>query len=154
MIYFWCDYFLTDVCLPSDSVIGKPLLTGTAGGHDPVPYLHPGGQAAESSLGSPNHWRPSKPKRKTQKKRTYLSGKLEGESVFNLRAGRGMIMFVFINPDRLSKQSKTEGKRDLFIVTEGLISLFLCLSSPLGHKGRWTSVFASFFNLSDPQNLM
>lgn len=135
-VYCGLCFFWTGVCLPSDSVFGKPLLTGATGSHGPEPYLHPWGQAAESSLDSSNHWKPPKPKCKShKKKRTFLSAKSEGESVFNLRAGRRMMMFVHINPDRLSKHSKTKRKRDLFIVSEGLISLLLRLSPPPGTQG-------------------
>lgn len=67
MIFFpLCDYF-AGICLPSDPVVGKSLLPGAAGGHGPVPHLYPGGQAAENSLVSPNHWRPPKSKCKTRK---------------------------------------------------------------------------------------
>lgn len=55
---------VTGVSLPSDLVVGEPLLAGATGGHGPVSHLHPGREAAEQPPG-PSHLRTAaQPKRK------------------------------------------------------------------------------------------
>lgn len=86
-------------------------------------------------------------------RRTHFLLVNQKENLFNLRAGRGTIMFVHTNPVACQSKAKQKEKGPFFHGAEGLIRLFLCLSPPLWHRGGWMSAFASF-NLSDPQNLV
>lgn len=60
LFFVLCHHTFTDVSLPGDPVIRKPLLPGAAGDHGPVSHLYPGGQAAENSLDSSDHRRTPK----------------------------------------------------------------------------------------------
>lgn len=134
----WADLWfspdvLAGVCLPSDPVTREPLFPGAAGGHGALPDLHPGGQTAASSSGSPDHCGPPEPQRKTERRRERVS--LQQDLVCAAGAGceiRAFFLsfFVCIDLHRLSGQSKTRSERGPSSVTEGLISRFLRLPVP------------------------
>lgn len=134
-----CDHLLTGVCLPCDPVIGKPLLPRAAGDHGPVSYLYPGGQAAENSLGSCNHWRPPKPKCKTKKSESstvWAANQKQSQSFWCRQRDVSVCMYKsFVVRHSKAKQ----GENETFCSSQraSLVSFwgFLCLCPPLGPEG-------------------